>query len=1598
MKYPPIVCIGASAGGLKELEVFFKSMPDNKKAAFVIIQHLAPDHESIMADIVNRYTQMEASQIQDDTEVTTGKVYVIPPNKELTYKEGRLLLRKMNRDSNRQLPIDIFLRSLEALGDKAISVILSGSGYDGSLGIKSLKEAGGLIIVQDPHTAEYDGMPRSALDTGLVDFCIDVKEMPEVILKYIGNGFEEKKDKKSDEKDDKAFKEIFGLIKSNVSHDFTHYKKNTIKRRIDRRMTVNRAKNLKEYIEVLKKDSQEIVKLYKELLISVTSFFRDKDTFEYIKETVVPRVVENAQEKEIRLWIPACATGEEAYTLCMLFKDHIRKNNLNNTVKIFASDIDPDAIAKAREGYYGKNIVVDIPQEFLDAYFVEEENGFRIKQPLREQVVFAEQNLLSDPPYSKLDLISCRNLLIYLDNEAQQMTTLIFHYALKDDGILLLGNSETLGQNSKFYSPLARKHKIYTKLKNPNLPRRIWSIMGEKHKDKEEALEKQQQVGRRPLKELVNEHLLERFVPSSVIVNDEKEILYIQGKMGQFLEMSTGAMSNNLIKVAKDGLKTALANGIRKAMGSNKEVRALGLKIRKDKGGKDLVDIYISPLKNMSGLLSVTFYSSEQHSNKKKSSDEDLQQQEGIVEELEQELAEKERYLQSIIEELETTNEELKSSNEEAQSTNEELQSTNEELETSKEELQSVNEELSTTNSELNNKVEELTNVSNTLNNLLSSTEIATVFLDRNFCIFKFTPSIASIVNLLRSDIGRPFAQFTHNLEYDNIVADAKEVLQKLIPKNREVRAKDGNYFWMQINPFRTMEDRIEGVVITFTDISDKKEKEEELRKYQNRLEEMVEEKTAEVKSGQKRFEEISYISNDIAFSYKIAGDKKLKWEWAIGHMEEVAYQDSLKSIDIDKLPDIVAPNNKEAIKAAIKKLTKGENIETELRIFTEQKKEKWIRLRANPIRENAKITRVIGTINDITNKKKSELKLAKNETLLKQTERVAGIGSWDWEIEGDKVIWSENMYKMFGMDPKEEAPSLGKQTDVNFGMYTKESILKAKSELENAMKVGSDYEVELDGIRRNGEIFHCIARGKMVQDENGKVIRAYGSLQDVTERKRIENALRISDRKFRNIAENVPGLVLKYALHADGADELLYISKGVEDVYEIPQETASKNVDALWAMIHEDDIEDYRASVMHSAKYLNLWKKEFRIKMPDGRVKWLRGRGVPNKDENGVTIWDSLVIDITEKIESEKSLRESEETFKAIFENGITANVIADDNGNYKMANGAAFKLFGYSKKEILKMNVADILADAPKQTSEQYAQFIEQGIETGEIALKTKDGKIKPAMFHAIRIKKDFNLSVLIDITDFKNAMQNLEENKATLEKLNNSKDKILAIIGHDIKSPVSQITLLSQMAQDGGYLESEAEKDDFINKMHVLSRNLSSLVDNLLNWAVSQMGRIEFKPNAFDIGQLCLEIMNFEKVLADKKSVALICEIEEGIEVYADKELIRIVIRNLLVNALKFSKNKEIIEIDAKRDKDKVVVSIRDEGIGMPKEKLNSLFKEDTVKSSRGTAGEKGTGLGLSLSRDFVKLNGGEIWAESTEKKGSTFFFSLPVGPVK
>ncbi len=831
----PIVAIGASAGGLEAYEAFFKSMPSDSGMAFILVAHLDPSHVSLLPELIQNRTKMEARQAKDGMKVQVDHIYIIPPNKDLRILNGVLQLLEFTQPRAVNMPIDSFFRSLaQDQGANAICIILSGTGTDGTLGLKAIKGEGGMAMVQDEESAKYDGMPRSAIATNLADYVLSPQKMPKQLIQYTKHTGPRILPMGTNSLDSlpNALQKVLLVLRSRTKNDFTLYKKNTICRRIERRMKVHQIEHINDYVRHLQESEREVDILFKELLIGVTNFFRDPEAFEFLKKKALPKLLrEKSEGYHFRAWVPGCSTGEEAYSLAILLSELMEESKHSFNVQIFGTDIDEDAINTARAGLYPPSISVDISPVRLKRFFGKEDNGaYRIKKNIREMLIFAPQNLIKHPPFTKLDLLSCRNLLIYLDAELQKKLLPIFHYSLKPGGILFLGTSETIGQSLDLFKPLEKKLKIFSN--GPVSGLQALEFPPGKPERQDEEIKPPASV--KKAKELDSIKLLEAVlkqsdVPPCAIIENNLNIVYIHGRTGRFLEPAEGKISVNILEMARPGLKKELSAAIRKVDLQKREVALKGIRIRHN-GDHLYLNLTVKPIFELGAarnLMMVIFNETglEKHPKEKKLLPPPNKETK-TVEELEAELQYTKEDLQSTIEELETANEELKSTNEELQSTNEELQSTNEEMETSKEELQSLNEESTTVNAELQGRIEELDKTHDDMKNLLDSTHIATIFLDTELCIQRFTPKTTKIIPLSGSDSGRPIKHFATTLLGTNLDQQAAKVLDDLMPIEKTVEDKEGHFFLMRLRPYRTVNNVIDGVVITFEDITKIKEAE----------------------------------------------------------------------------------------------------------------------------------------------------------------------------------------------------------------------------------------------------------------------------------------------------------------------------------------------------------------------------------------------------------------------------------------------------------------------------------------------------------------------------------------------------------------------------------------------------------------------------------------------------------------------------------------------------------------------------------------------------------------------------------------------------
>lgn len=819
-----IVGIGASAGGLEALQAFFTNMPEKSGLAFVVIQHLSPDYKSLMDELLARYTRIRIRKIEDGDVVESDHIYLIPPRKNMKIFDGRLLLEEQDSTKVPNLPIDIFFRSLaKEKGKNAVGIILSGTGSDGALGVRAIKEAGGMVMVQDNDSAKFDGMPRSSVATGVADYILPPHRMPEELLNFVEHPIIAKpKDiRLLNEEEPDIISKILLVLRESSGIDFSYYKENTILRRLERRVSINRLFSFEQYFDFLKKSEKEKEIIFRELLIGVTRFFRDGGVFEALNSKVIVNLFSFNNTNPLRIWVVGCSTGEEAYSIGILLLEFIERQNIKREIKIFATDIDRNAIEIASTGFYPDNIVSDIDTRLISKYFVRREGGYQVSETLRKMIIFAVHNVLNDPPFSKIDLISCRNLFIYFKSEIQTKVLSMFYFALNPNGYMLMGSSESIGDMESAFDTVDAKHKLfkYKEGYKAQIPNRDMPMIKQLPPEKSYAtsntmynplIQSQRQ-------ERLLDALLEKFVPPAIIIDSQYHVVRLINDVNRYLRFPQGSFSQEVFALLPEVLQPLVRSMLRRLRNTNDNVLYENIKFDDDKGIVISIEgrlIYASKSANPFYLLifTETIKTKATKPGKTQAIDIGDQYQERLGD-LEKELQYTKESLQATVEELETSNEELQSSNEELIASNEELQSTNEEL-------QSVNEELYTVNSEYQKKIEELTQLNNDVNNLLRNTNIGTLYLDRKLCIRKFTPIVSVITNILESDIGRPIHHIDTSAMYKDFNAEIAKVAETLQTIEREIIDAAGNSYLLKIMPYRTEDYAIDGIIITFVNIN----------------------------------------------------------------------------------------------------------------------------------------------------------------------------------------------------------------------------------------------------------------------------------------------------------------------------------------------------------------------------------------------------------------------------------------------------------------------------------------------------------------------------------------------------------------------------------------------------------------------------------------------------------------------------------------------------------------------------------------------------------------------------------------------------------
>ena len=1088
--FPITVAIGASAGGHEALECLFRAIPSDCPLSFVVVMHLPADGPSLLPDIIRKYTSIQVLTVENGMPLRPNTIYIPPPGKNLKVNDGKLQVFSPESEERPHHPINRFFISLAAdLRDRAVAVVLSGFGSDGSEGVKRIKEGGGIVLVQEPETAINSLMPQNAIATGVADSVLPAKKIAARLIQIAEENvvFHPQTDP---EAINEHLNPIFNLLQRKTSHDFSSYKRNTILRRIERRMVFNGAGELSEYLAILERHPQEANSLCQELLIGVTSFFRDPDAFELLGGKILPLLFANRNREEpIRIWHACCATGEEAYSVAMLILEFLEKENLSAKVQIFASDLDEVAVAQARAGLYSDEIAAGVGNERLERFFLKSEGGWQVTKQLREMILFAHHNLIKDPPFSRLDLLVCRNFLIYLNPSIQKLLIPLFHQVLNPGGYLFLGSAESVGPHNDLFTPVNKKWRIFMRQGGKSKVKTLFPFTGpiSKHTETDRSIrlfENQESS----MVDQANKILMERYVPARVIINDKNEVVHFSKRAGVYLLMPEGKPTRDLLKMAREELRPALRAAIYKAFSNQQEITYKGVKTVTDRG-ETAINITVLPLMEppQSGRQALVIIEPVDSSPVQLLSNEEVRLGDdasgnSITRHLEEQLRVTGEQLQSTCEQLETSNERFTLANEELMTVNEELQSTNEEL-------QSTNEELVTVNSELQRKMEELNQSNSDLENLFTSSEVAIVFLDRELSIKRFSSAMGAVLNLTPSDIGRAIHHINITIDLSSLQSDSRQVLENLVSVEREVASKDGRIFIMQILPYRTTEGGIDGIVVKLTDISERKLAEVSLQE------------------SEKRFRTMANAIPQLAW---IAGpDGSIFWYNQRWYDYTGTTPEQMEGWGWQSIHDpVVLPKVLEKWKESI---STGEPFDMEFPLLGASGEFRWFLTRVLPLKDaKGSIIQWFGTNTDVTEIKESEKVIKESAEQRRLTLEASELGAWDYNFATGDVFWDKQCRDMWGIREGDH---------IDYTIAIDQIHPEDREEVDEAVRKalsgdnGGIYHQEFRVVWPDSTEHWIVSHGRVYTEGEGDLcrpVRFIGVNRDITEQKRAEQEKKV--------------------------------------------------------------------------------------------------------------------------------------------------------------------------------------------------------------------------------------------------------------------------------------------------------------------------------------------------------------------------------------------------------------------------------------------------------------------------------------------------------
>ena len=1615
----PVVGIGASAGGLKAFQAFFSALPAQPDMAFVLVQHLSPDHESTLAELIRTRTQMTVTQVTDHPVVEPNQVYVIPPGKHLEIEDGHLQLVPSERERGRPAAVDHFFRTLaEDVGERAVCVVLSGTGSDGSLGLKAVKERGGLTMAQTPDDAEYAGMPRSATDTGLVDVTGTAEELAAKLI-GIRDASPSLPAPEADteglaEDDHQALQSIFAHLRQRTAHDFSQYKRATILRRLARRLQVTGHKSLPTYAAHLRATPEEVQALLRDFLISVTQFFRDPEAFLRLEQEGIPKLFEGKGPRDqVRVWVAGCATGEEAYTIAMLLCEHCRQLDEPPDVQVFATDIDDDALARAREGHYASVAAADIPPHLLQRYFKVHRDSVEVSPDLRQVVLFAHHNLISDPPFSRLDLVTCRNVLIYLNREIQARVFATFHYALRPEGLLFLGRAEGAETISKGFDALDKSARLYHRVGTSALSRSPLLNYGDGRRGEPPSRPHPADPPREGIVERYRDWTLEQYAPPRLLVDANYDVSHVFGEAGIYLRDREGPVTQNVVdkvvRAFRVDLRSALFRAFSKGESTDTPFQRVTI------GGAERVTrLHVGMAGGdaaQDGLAEIVFIEMDPESVSRlggiiEIGDPERVSDNATVAKLEDELRRTRARLQATVEEGETSTEELKSSNEELQSINEELQSTTEELETSKEELQSTNEELKTVNEELKSKLDELQRINSDLQNLIASTPIATVFLDRELRLKRFTPRAAELFNTIPTDIGRPFEHLTHRLQHDGLDAMARRVLDTLQPVEEEVQSEDGAWYVARFVPYRTTDDRIDGVVLTFADVSELKAARDEAGRRAGQQEAVA--ALGQAALGGTPLDTLFELACERAADcLNVEYAKVLEHRpderdlllragvgWHDGLAGTATVPDNAESqagFTLRASAPVVVPDLAEEARFRAPALLTDHDVRSGISVPIGRGEEAPYGVLGVHSTTPRSFSDVDGQfVRSIANVLASAVRLATNERTIRdqlaEIEAVygtapVGLAFMDQDLRYRRI--NKRLAEINGLPVEQH---IGRRGSDLFPLLAQvvEPILERILETGEAVE---DLEFRGATLRDPGVERDWLSSYVPDIGPDGTVLGVSVVVRDVTARKQaereLEDALRQLDFVLEGAGVGVWG--------RDLASGRVTLDARAQALTGFPAEVEME--DAI-ERLHPEDREATEAAVEQAVESGTL-QLDVRIRTGDDDWRWLAARGRVVPERAGGPELTGIVMDVTDQRAAEAKVHRQLAEVESYFDAVPVGIAVLDREGRYIKVNQRLSAITGAGPDALIGRTARDLWPDLVPTNEPYFQRVLQTGVPVlnVEMALPlpaAPDGPVHNwlvSYYPLIEDEEVRGVSVVTqDVTAIRRAQAGLERLTAELETRVSERTV-------EVRRLATELTYAEQAERKriGQVLHDDLQQLLYALqvRMEMVGRALSAAgsstvsldeANRLIERAVQATRTL-----TVDLSPPILEGEGFERALhwvahrmEDAHGLRVIVEGETEVEINPDIQvLLSRIVRELLFNVVKHADTDEV-RIRVETDQERVTVTVADQGRG---------FNVDA-------AGQGGSGFGLFSSRERLVLIGGDLLVESEPGVGTTVRVVSPV----